>query len=702
MFFFLVLVCGLAVVGCLFFGYHFVLQRRANSRRPHNVTVQFRRSSGITTTTTSSSSPASSSTVVDAISPRRRAANPRFEATSVSPQPRNGTTVPVVRNRNETRPSGVSFISPNSMYGYMPKANILNEIRKPERELKKEFTVRLAPFPHGLNRSLNNSLNGSSQNIHNNNNNNSTNSFMMNGGIAQQQQTTTSNEPHRPTPTVTGNNNNSSNTTAAPRPSNKRPIFSNDSSEDEATFKKLKNQILDDIDLDDSEMFDETAAPESAAPKKGAKRPTLPFENDLHLSNLSPLKRVKNNEILSSYSSTSASTESRSTLNKRKFQHSPEESANSNNGSSNSQTKVKKRTYIEELELLTSDQSPYYKNIYNTESSTSTTTTTPKRTTLPSLLPSKDQQNSNSAAPTINGGQRLNDQLATTTTTTTTSAINEPDVIDLIDDSEVDDDDDDDDDDISLNTDASVHPVADDNEDGDDDREEDGGGEIIELPKPPKPTEQVFSIKDHEYDKKKSKNRLNRFLEAVQQGSSSSGDSTTSTESPENLKLNSSSSTTPLLSSKLTNGTTGLGVTKAPGLIASSSSSSSSSSSTSLPVLPVPPTTTFNFGASTASNGIITFGAKLGATQPQPTTAPPPPPLTTTIERTVSSGPIVSRVNSPPAKRDVSSMFGTSTNTPAGGPVWSELPSSLLPGEHSLPKSDQSAGEWRGEEMKTA
>ena len=345
----------------------------------------------------------------------------------------------------------------------MPKANILNEIRKPERELKKEFTVRLAPFPHGLNRSLvggggspsmsslnsprspeNNSLNGSSQNIHNNNNN-STNSFMMNGGIAQQQQTTTSNEPHRPTPTVTGNS--SSSTTAAPRPSNKRPIFSNDSSEDEATFKKkLKNQILDDIDLDDSEMFDETAAPESAAPKKGAKRPTLPFENDLHLSNLSPLKRVKNNEILSSYSSTSASTESRSTLNKRKFQHSPEESANSNNGSSNSQTKVKKRTYIEELELLTSDQSPYYKNIYNTESSTSTTTTTPKRTTLPSLLPSKDQQNSNSAAPTINGGQRLNDQLATTTTTTT-SAINEPDVIDLIDDSEVDDDDDDDDDD---------------------------------------------------------------------------------------------------------------------------------------------------------------------------------------------------------------------------------------------------------------
>lgn len=540
MFFYLVVTCVFALAG--FFGFSY-LQRRRASARNHNVTVQFRRSSGISSPSTISKTEGknvSKYTLINNLlssdvnttntitSPRRKVL---LEATPIT----NGT----VHNRNEARSSGVSFISPNSMYGYMPKANILSETGK-SKELKKEFTIKLSPFPH-MNRSMNRSPNMTINSPHSESVNSSPlSSTFLNGSIPQ------NHIESRPTPTVS--------TTSLPRTTNKRPIFSNDSSDDEVRFKKLKNQILDEIDLDDSDMFDEETASESSSAhgKKATKRPTLPFENEIHLN--SPLKRVKNNEILSSYSSTSASLESRSQLNKRKFQHSPEESA--------ANTKVKKRTYIEELELLTSDQSPYYKNIYNTS---------PESTQKRSSLTSADQS-------------QPNNKLFVTTIQPIDEMSTEPDVIDLNDES-------DDEDDISLNTETSA-PVAEDEEE-------------IEatMSLTPQISEQVFSIKDHEYDKKKSKNRLNRFLAAVQQGS----DSLTEQEK-ETVLVESTTSPAKL------NGIVETKTTKV---------------ATTLPTLPTTPAT-FNFGAtngsalpsSTSTLPTVTFGSK-------PTTEPQG--LTTTI-----------------------------------------------------------------------
>jgi len=231
-----------------------------------------------------------------------------------------------VRQRNSARLPEISYISPNSIYGYMPKTNVLSQRDKPKK-LMKEFTVKLSPFP-----SLTRTTPSPNVLINSLKKSNAANDATLSNSRSPQSNSL----PEYSAP--------------KPRVSSKRPMLS--SEEDELYSKKSRNRLFDTIDLDDEEMFESEIPKEPSMPtQKIVKRSTLSLDNELQMN--SPQKPVKNNEILSSYSSTLS--HSRNFFNKRKF--SPDEA----------NTKVKKRTYIEELELLASDMSPYYKNIYNSK-----------------------------------------------------------------------------------------------------------------------------------------------------------------------------------------------------------------------------------------------------------------------------------------------------------------------------------------------
>lgn len=292
----------------------------------------------------------------------------------------------------------------------MPKSTIHSE--KPK--ITREFTVKLSPFPP-MNRNLSNQ------------------------NLSDKKIISPENVLLKPLPS--NDNLNISNITptqsATFNRSVKRPIVLNE----EVTMKRVRNCSGDTDDFDDQDILEQTST------IKSNKRSTQILEHSC--------KRIKNNEILSSYSSNS-SYHNRNF--KRKF--SPDSSA------PNEFIKNKKRTFIEELELLTSDNSPYYKDIYSSNF--------PDKTKVSSKL----------------------------------SADHEPDDIEITHDV------------IEIPEDKAIFEQQEDMisenpiDDKFDEERSNVPNEEIELYPLPM---HVYSIKDHEFDKKKVKNRLDRFRAAVQQ-----------------------------------------------------------------------------------------------------------------------------------------------------------------------------------------
>ncbi|KAJ6219287.1 hypothetical protein RDWZM_005099 [Blomia tropicalis] len=386
-----------------------------------------------------------------------------------------------IRNRiNQTNRSPViSYISPSSNYGLTAKTpNIIGSGNNHKKDIiHKEFTVKLSPFPNR------NSLVQCST-IANPNSPITKFPVTTNEVICSNAETkqTFINDNYNPSTYVQSLSSNnmiqSASNESTLRSSNKRQIFSLEDDENIVSFgnylKRPCNQILNQIDLDDDDddselMFEEPQNSVLPQNHKNLKRSTTSLDHELpSLATTSFRKRVRNNEILSSYSSSSNSLSNQ--LNKRKF--SPE------NLSADSKVQ-KKRTVIEELELLTSETSPYYRNIYNQQSESITRPSKPDST---NHLPLEKDSSSK--------------------LTTSIEKIDDKSMV--FEDSYSGEEDGND---IQI---SSVSPAAvTDNERIDEPN-------VLDDRVYPLPTH-IFSIKDHEYDRKKSQNRLDRFMAAVQQ-----------------------------------------------------------------------------------------------------------------------------------------------------------------------------------------
>lgn len=310
----------------------------------------------------------------------------------------------------------------------MPKSGIHSEKQK----ISREFTVKLSPFPvvSPVKRSFSN------QNLSDN---------------------LLSPETVVPLPRPTlmseiSNKNAESGTPLAFNRSNKRPFLLNDEPSEDFSQKRKKNSFLDPDDNDDElTEFRPTGT-------KSTKRSTRVLDNSFRSN-----KRVKNNEILSSYSSNS--DYHRQNLNKRKF--SPDLAVVSE------LPKNKKRTYIQELELLTSDNSPYYKDVYNTSST--------------------DQKNST----------KVSNILSTSDIELTPEVIDDSEMVN-----------------VSGDSTKPVEAVLEEQT-----NEEVNATEPEESVFYPLPMH-VYTAKDQEFDKKKTKNRLDRFLAAFKQANDEDAEAT--------------------------------------------------------------------------------------------------------------------------------------------------------------------------------
>lgn len=340
-------------------------------------------------------------------------------------------------NRIRFRELKTTQVSPISFYGHLPKTKILS-LKDNQTPIVRQCKVKISPFPH----------------------------FQRNAAFPQPSfekvepvssglLNVTSDTPKVP-------NGNVSNFTSPPSastyPAQKRSITfnSDDDSSDDKVAKKSKNET------------------DTNHTGKRAYKRTSPESDEMpHISFNSNKKKIKNNEILSSYSSTTM----KSIRLKRKL--SPELLPSV-------ASFPKKRTHIEELELLTSNDSPYYKNIYSPLNTlVNNSEAKPMDESVGNGPPSATSKNISTSPANVVADQLLN--------------------LDHQD----------------KETEENMKTDTDDADIDDKEVEDDTNKSLVDEQLYPLPVH-VHSIKDHEYDRKKVQNRLNRFLEAVQEANKSS------------------------------------------------------------------------------------------------------------------------------------------------------------------------------------
>lgn len=405
-------------------------------------------------------------------------------------------------------------ISPDSSYGYAPKQYKPIKSWKKDRQPinNKVFTVKLTPLPSSIkiNQNFSNSLD-SSKTVFDTNQSSST----INAKI-------TADETSKKI-TKYGSNR-----------SLKRPMINRSSDDDldedrydiaDVTNKKSKifdnssnkcinrNDIIDfDADIDDVLTIDadsndsndisvEYDRRESSANSKGKRSTSSNYGNSFCLPN----KKIKNNEIISSYSSTNDNFRQ----NKRKY--SPDLIL-----INDLPQKTKKRSHLEELERLTTSMNP--SSFYSSVSCVAD----PNSLKNSSMKSNKKSMNSDDS---LEDSATINSLIEKDRNSTIDFQI-ESESIDSDQDSNFDDQ-------ISLNEMMSIT---------ENDESANGKSIVTESSKaienetlasslPSTRTEEesisderlylipsyIHTIEDHEYDKRKTKNRLNRFLTALKQ-----------------------------------------------------------------------------------------------------------------------------------------------------------------------------------------
>lgn len=339
-------------------------------------------------------------------------------------------------------------VSPISFYGDLPKIKILSP-KKNATPILRECKVKVSPFPHFQR------IPAFPQP-----------SFEKVESVSPVLLNAVNDTPNLPNGNVSSLTSPSAASTYS---SQKRSIVFNgdDDLKDDMMAKKSKNKT------------------EVQQTLKRAYKRTSPESDSISIVFNPHKKKIKNNEILSSYSSTTMKS---TRLGKRKL--SPELPSVA--------SFPKKRTHIEELELLASNDSPYYKNIYSP---------------LNTLVNNSPGVESKPIEESIGSGSPSSSKNVNTSTTSIASS----EVMNV----------DHQDKESEKKTEADV--ILDTSKE-----DENINKSLIDEPLYPLPVH-VHSIKDHEYDRKKMQNRLNRFLDAVEEANKSSevtgalGDTTTTT-----------------------------------------------------------------------------------------------------------------------------------------------------------------------------
>lgn len=404
----------------------------------------------------------------------------------------------LIRNRFRFRNSQLNYISPNSIYGYVPHKSG-NSIKNEKPKATRQFTVKLSPFPTGA--ISPNTFTNRLPIVKSEHNDDSMKSGHNAGESMNEHLDIVSNtnetSPIRVTNWGTSNNK-------------KRPMIFVDDHENMLSKKSRNREDDSDIEVDEDDNIepDSRVSPTQSSitstnkNDKTLKRSTNVLDNENQF--IIPKKRVRNNEILSSYSSTNSNLQNQLAVNKRKFSPETQFSSLSNN---NVMRKAKKLSHIEELELMTSQVKPSSISVFSAVADSANEISDKKNTDSKKIIILDDDD----------GEESNSDDILTTEIEIESDDTKDPDPV------------------IELNSE-------------DDDAVESSAVTENFVPHPnnderlyPIPT-YVFSIKDHEHDKKKNKNRLNRFMAALQQANQELDDNSDQTSNVTSKQLLTSTS----------------------------------------------------------------------------------------------------------------------------------------------------------------